>query len=308
MVNPVFDGDLTGKESIYLGPDFNDAYAVRITPQSVSVAELIGSTMVINMSGAEQSVSIAAEMAMDSMSVLGVSGAVVLQGTDPIMLSLPDETTVLDTYFPAGTWFMCIPGAFYVKSLSCLQPGTFEDVHKIDMKYLPRSSTETTGTINTEPFLITNSESEDGSFDVGCDEVEYTFIDRKFDEQVKKGVVAVTFRFNPISYGAAYIATINLIVAKTDHSGTGMVVTVLNGIFQAGRELVLARLKYDGSYNGLNMVRLSLVPLRTNRTSDGFLTGEIYPSVVIRGSSGKYYYLSVNDSGELVTTELKKET
>lgn len=135
-VNPVFDGNLTGREKI-LADVNTGAYAVKISPQSVSVDELIGATMVLNMGGAEQSMTLTAEMAMDSSFVLGVPGAVVLQGTDPIVLSLATNSIIQGASFSAGTWFMCIPGAFYVESVSCLPPDEREVVHKLDGKYLP---------------------------------------------------------------------------------------------------------------------------------------------------------------------------
>lgn len=135
-IEPVFNGDLTGREKI-LADVNTGAYAVKVTPQSVSVDELIGATMVLNMGGTEQSVPLTAEMAMDSNLVLGVPGAVVLQGSDPVVLSLEEDSIIQGDHFAAGTWFMCIPGAFYVKSLSCLV--ATEIIRRLDEKFIPDS-------------------------------------------------------------------------------------------------------------------------------------------------------------------------
>jgi hypothetical protein len=35
---------------------------------------------------------------------------------------LPEDGVIQGAFFRAGTWFMCIPGAFHVKSVSCLYP------------------------------------------------------------------------------------------------------------------------------------------------------------------------------------------
>lgn len=133
MVDPTFDGDMTDREKVLADPS-TGAYAVKITPQSVAVNELIGATLVLDMGGTEQTITITAEMAMDSNPVLGVPGSVVLQGSDPIVLSLPSDINIMGADFTAGTWFMCIPGYFYVKSLSCLAP--VEIIHKMDAKFI----------------------------------------------------------------------------------------------------------------------------------------------------------------------------
>ena len=158
LVEPIFDGKLTGREKILADVDVG-AYAVRITQQSVTVGELLGAVMVMNMGGEEQSVPLTAEMAMDSNLVLGVPGAVVLQGSDPVVLSLEEDSIIQGAHFAAGTWVMCIPGAFYVKSLSCLRPFEAEIVHKLDKKYLPEFAGSGGGR-----FIVTIIVNGDGSF------------------------------------------------------------------------------------------------------------------------------------------------
>lgn len=158
LVEPIFDGKLTGREKILADVDVG-AYAVRITQQSVTVGELLGAVMVMNMGGEEQSVPLTAEMAMDSNLVLGVPGAVVLQGSDPVVLSLEEDSIIQGAHFAAGTWVMCIPGAFYVKSLSCLRPFEAEIVHKLDKKYLPEFAGSGGGR-----FIVTIIDNGDGSF------------------------------------------------------------------------------------------------------------------------------------------------
>jgi hypothetical protein len=153
VVDPVFDGDMTGKETV-LADSNTGAYAVKVTPQSVSVDELIGATMVLNMGGAEQSMTLTAEMAMDSSFVLGVPGSVVLQGTDPIVLSLATNSIIQGASFSAGTWFMCIPGAFYVKSLSCLVHT--ENIRRLDEKFLPDMTDSINALIDAKLGVIEN--------------------------------------------------------------------------------------------------------------------------------------------------------
>jgi hypothetical protein len=135
IVDTVFDGDMTGREKILANVD-TGAYAVKVTEQIVGVDKLIGSTMVLNMGGTEQSMTLTSDMVTDANLVLGVPGAVVLQGTDPIVLSLPETANIQGATFTSGTWFMCVPDVFYVKSLSCLSPYEVETVNKLDNKYL----------------------------------------------------------------------------------------------------------------------------------------------------------------------------
>lgn len=152
-IDPVFNGDLTGREKI-LADVNTGAYAVKVTPQIVSVDELIGATMVLNMGGTEQSITLTAEMAMDSSFVLGVPGAVVLQGTDHIVLSLATNSIIQGASFSAGTWFMCIPGSFYVKSLSCLTAS--ETIRKLDEKFLPDMTDSINALIDAKLGVIEN--------------------------------------------------------------------------------------------------------------------------------------------------------
>jgi hypothetical protein len=48
---------------------------------------------------------------------------------------LAEDSTIQGATFTAGTWFMCVPGSFYVKSLSCLFSG--ETIRKMDERCLP---------------------------------------------------------------------------------------------------------------------------------------------------------------------------
>jgi hypothetical protein len=132
----VFNGDPTVRESIYLGPDYNDAYAVKVTSQSVTVDELIGSTIVWNMGGVEDKTVVVEDVVMDADYFFGVPGVMVLQSRQSIfVISFPENVNIQGASFSAGTWFMCIPGAFYVKSLSCL--AATENIRKLDRKFLP---------------------------------------------------------------------------------------------------------------------------------------------------------------------------
>lgn len=125
----IFNGDMTDRERV-LADANTGAYAVKITSQSVGVDELIGATLVLDMGGTEQTITITAEMVIDASLVFGIPGSVVVQGTDPIVLSLPSDSNIMGADFTAGTWFMCVPDFMYVKSLS--RP----IIHKMDAKFI----------------------------------------------------------------------------------------------------------------------------------------------------------------------------
>jgi hypothetical protein len=111
------------------------------------------------MGGTEQSITLTAEMVMDSTDVFGVPGSVALQDAEAVAISLTSSANIEGLSLSAGTWVMCIPGAFYVKSLSCLLPFEAEIVHKLDKKYLPEFAGSGGGR-----FIVTIIDNGDGSF------------------------------------------------------------------------------------------------------------------------------------------------
>ena len=154
-IDPVFNGDPTVWESIYLGPDYNDAYAVKVTPQSVTVDELIGSTIVRNMGGVEEESVVVEDAVMDADYFFGVPGAMILASRQDIfVISLEEDSIIQGAHFAAGTWFMCIPGAFYVKSLSCLVAS--ETIRKLDEKFLPDMTDSINALIDAKLGVIEN--------------------------------------------------------------------------------------------------------------------------------------------------------
>lgn len=134
MIDPTFDGDPTGRECIEIPGVGN---IVKVSPEYVPASDMIGATMTYFFKGVEYHLPLTAENAVDATYVLGVPGAVILNGTDMNVVSFPAETTATGVTVPAGTWFGYSPGLFYVKSLSCLKPIEGETVEKIDVSCLP---------------------------------------------------------------------------------------------------------------------------------------------------------------------------
>lgn len=135
-VDPTFDGDMTGKESVQIDAD-PVAYAVKVSSDVVSVVELIGATIDVKSTSGDYTISVTSEIAMDAQNVFGVSGAVVLQGGTPAVISLTEDCEIQGFSLTSGTWFMCVPGVLYIASLSCLKSGEVEIVHKLPEKFLP---------------------------------------------------------------------------------------------------------------------------------------------------------------------------
>ena len=133
-VTPTFNGNLNGRKKVLMS---ENTYAVKVTDEFVDVSQMVGSNLVVNMGGVEQTVPLTTGDALDAVYVLGVNGTVVVNDESPIVLSLPTNTVIQGAFFEAGTWFVCMTGTFYVKSLSCLNPYEKENIREFDGKYLP---------------------------------------------------------------------------------------------------------------------------------------------------------------------------
>lgn len=141
-VNPVFDGDLTGREYINITGMLSDeeAYIVKVSPQYISIEELRSSAVAFKAGNedAEWPEGDAENVVYDATDIFGVQGTVLIfGGTEiPMVLSLPNDVNIEGLTLTSGTWFMYIPYApLYIKSLSCLK--SYDVIHKLDSKFLP---------------------------------------------------------------------------------------------------------------------------------------------------------------------------
>lgn len=137
---PVFEGDTDGFEYIDVSALIGgtQAYAVKVTSQAVSVADLVGAAITIYTYEGEQTLELTKNVVSDSKYVLGVpGGSVVLYDNSLVVLSLPTDAYVEGLRFSTGTWFMCMPGVFYPKSVSCLTYFEKENVTPLNRKFLP---------------------------------------------------------------------------------------------------------------------------------------------------------------------------
>lgn len=199
MVEVVFDGDMTGLESMLV--DENGAYAVKVSSNAVSVEELIGSTLNYFLTtDGDTSLELTAETAADATTVLGVPGSVVLSSGSPVVISLPEDATIQGVVLSAGTWFMCIPSAFYVKSLSCLVEEK-EVIQKMDSAYLPPFG------VNAEPFTFTGLDSEKEYHPGGY--AYFTPTDA-MKEQIESGVIKMAFNFK--GFGATNASNVSVVL------------------------------------------------------------------------------------------------
>lgn len=177
MVEPTFDGDMTGREVIQFD---SKSYIVKATPQVVDPNELIGATVAFNMGGTDGEMTITDALIADAMA-LGVPGTVVLYNAATyLVLILPEDATVDGVVVSAGTWFLCVPGQIYVKSLSCLQPYEKEVVHKIGKKFIvgtPHTLTDT-----SRPVAVQNGNEN------------VTFDDATFFDMWENGIASLNFR------------------------------------------------------------------------------------------------------------------
>ena len=284
-IDPTFDGDITGRETVQMG---SDIYGVKVTPQYVPVEEMIGATMVINMGGAEQPVPLTAENAYDGNLVFGLTGAVVLMSGNPIVFSVPEETTLQGITLTAGTWFMCMPGQMYVKSLSCLSPGEYEVVNKIDKKYLP----DIGGGFNDEPFVIEDP-SNPGPLPLPSNSSRMFLPSAALTEQMKKGLVRVQFDYttkNEVNETENGTATVNMLTISEK---------LLLGWFGTSAHLFQVSIELK---NGLGL--LCVTPHRSNVGHNGIASGYEYPSVVTRDTSSGYYAIYVDDNGNLGASKI----
>ena len=291
--NPVFDGDMTGRDTV-LADANTGAYAVKISDQVVSVYELVGATLKLDMGGTEKPIVLTDAMVMDASLVLGVSGAVVLQGADPIVLSLPEDGFIQGAYFRAGTWFMCIPGAFHVKSVSCLYPSEYV-TKKIAAKFIDAEwmAAPTEGVIASR---YTTFESAYGAWENGSSVEEVTIptsevhFDSYYDFYIgEKKYAAKCIDSNSISPGAAELGIVASFLDETAMSN------------QAG---FYAHMGTNGTLM-IHCPEETLGRLLVRIVSKGIIVPmpEKYMPI-LTSPSGKKFRITVDDSGTITANEV----
>lgn len=269
----VFDGDMTGKETVLI--DSDGAYAVKVSSNAVSVAELIGSTMAYSQTLGDTSTTLSTETAMDASSVLGVPGSVVLMNGSPVVISLPDDTTIQGAFFSAGTWFMNIPGMFYIKSLSCLVEE--KEVFRVDSALLPPFG------VNAVPFSISDVYGEGVVYPNGSG--MFFRVNDAMKEQIKTGIIAIEFPFMHI--GSTTTTTVK--------------VTLIGNMQCAYGHFYLMTTKASALYMAeLNMETSTLPCIKVYPLST-FGTGDTAP---IFYSSGNFYAIQVNEDGSVGSKKL----
>lgn len=139
--DPTFNGDMTGRVNMDVSSIFgSEAYIVKVSSRYISIDDMVNAKMVFNMSGTDIEQTLTANSVFDATYVLGVFGTLVILNDSMVVLSVPNDSEIMGTVLPAGTWFAYAPGYLYVKSLSCLTPAEVETVQKLDEKFLPDSA------------------------------------------------------------------------------------------------------------------------------------------------------------------------
>jgi hypothetical protein len=133
-----FDGDLTGKECVDYG---NGISMVKITENTVTLEQLVGSTVVVKApDGYDDVVFEITEDMIEVQTVTETTGMMIVVADElPLMFVAYGDVAAAGAPFSDGTYFMYQPidgSDAYTRSLSCLS-GMQEKVHKIDAKYLP---------------------------------------------------------------------------------------------------------------------------------------------------------------------------
>lgn len=133
-----FDGDLTGKESFEIDTDI---FMAKITENTVTIEQLIGSIMVIKTPDGLDDVTLEiTEDMIQAQAANETAGLIAVFVDDvPVIWVTYGDVLAAGAPFSSGTYFMYQPiedSAFYVHSISCLS-GMQEKVYKIDEKYLP---------------------------------------------------------------------------------------------------------------------------------------------------------------------------
>ena len=129
-ISPIFNGDLTGRETVYI--DENVCF-VKLSSKYLSIDEAIGSTVVMNINGTEETLELTNENVFDLSSMFGTPGIMISDGE---IVSIPKDSSLNGLTLTAGTWFLYIPNEFYIKSISCLPDEEEEVIHKLDNKYI----------------------------------------------------------------------------------------------------------------------------------------------------------------------------
>ena len=267
-----FDGDITGKESVEI-PDMG--YVVKMSNKYVPVSEMIGATLVFAAGGMEISLELTTETAVDASYVVGVPGSVALVDSDPALISLPNDATIMGATLSAGTWFACIPDEAYVRKLTCLVEE--KTVQKIDNECLPETKNDFgnfTLTAYGDPFQVGKN--------------RLTVLGGDVLEQMDRGIVSIKFDYlnSAGTETKAFTATM-LPMGKLEWYGFC-------------REEDVVYMVNMAALDGQNMM-LCQVTITPIFVRNGSSANELNP-VAFNGF--KSYAISVDDNGNVVAKEL----
>ena len=137
--NPVFDGNLEGREAFYLG---SNLWFVKISSYVPTEEECYGATITRYTGGTTIDTSGTNIYVSDTSEQLGIPGFLVLDlgndGAVPLIGVVKTGGTYMGEEVPAGTYYACYiyedSATWYVKNFNVLEGK--EDIHKIPSKYL----------------------------------------------------------------------------------------------------------------------------------------------------------------------------
>ena len=161
---PVFNGDIDSFEHILYTDD--PSYAVKITRQVVSVADLVGATMTIYTYAGEQTLELTEDAVIDSEYAFGIPGGAVVQFNGTVIaISLPSDAELEGLRLSTGTWIMCVPDFMYPKTVSCLTYFEKSNITPLNKQFLPAINHDEIA----PPFVIEIADlvENDTPFDVG---------------------------------------------------------------------------------------------------------------------------------------------
>ena len=137
--NPVFDGNLEGREAFYMG---NNMWFVKMSSYAPTEEECYGATITRYMGGTTIDITVQEQNIADASEIMGIPGFLVVDVSDgvlPLIGVVKTDSTCMGTDVPAGTYYVYYNfqdfNVWYVKNFSVLEGK--EEVHKIDPKFLP---------------------------------------------------------------------------------------------------------------------------------------------------------------------------
>lgn len=139
--NPVFDGNLEGREAFDMG---NNIWFVKMSDYVPTEEECIGATITRYMGGTTIDVTVQEQNVADASEIMGIPGFVVVDVSDgvvPLIGVVKTDSTYMGVDVPAGTYYVYYNfqdfNVWYVKNFNVLEGK--EEVHKIPSKYLDLS-------------------------------------------------------------------------------------------------------------------------------------------------------------------------